>query len=157
MLLNVSMFLFVVVVLSVGLMVHFMPQRKTKKRTYTVTHTAVENISCTAPGGQLFVYSYHDNQDYNAIPFSYALVTVYEDNDNVAFLWNIYTREKYRRQGYAREIIRYLQTQFDEIITQYDRGYLNQSGVRLCVSCGFEIKPKLWKNVSGELIWRKDA
>lgn len=90
------------------------------------------------------------------LPYGWALITFdNEKSPQRCVLWMIHVRSQHRRKGYGRALIAYLQDSFDEVVTHYEIGIVNTAGVRLCVSCGFEMKPQMFKKEAPELIWKK--
>lgn len=91
--------------------------------------------------------------DPKSVPYAYAILNRQSDSVNEASLYFIYCREAYRRCGHAERLLRYLQTKFDTIITHYET--MNSEGTKLCIKCGFEMKPSMFKNLPNQLIWRR--
>ena len=109
-------------------------------------------IEITIPDGDFAVYSLLQ-PNTKAIPYAYAILNKLPDVQNEALLWFIYCREAYRRRGYAEKLIRYLQIKFDTLITNYDT--MTGAGTKLCMKCGFEIKPSIFKNRPNMLTWKR--
>jgi GNAT superfamily N-acetyltransferase len=115
-----------------------------------------ENLSVSVyiPEGRVAVYSLHQ-PDRKAIPYGWALLTGDENAPDEAILWDIFVRDRYRRRGYGRRLIGALQSRYRRILTQYEKGVVNSAGVRLCLACGFQMKPALFKNHPPWLIWER--
>ena len=91
----------------------------------------------------------------DALPAGWALITYDETKPERCVLWMIHVRERERRKGYGRALIAYLMDSFDEIVTHYEVGIVNAAGTKLCLACGFVMKPSLFKKQASELVWRK--
>ena len=114
-------------------------------------------ISVVVPDGQPLFYQLHEH-DPRETPVSWAFVVVSPTSPKTASLWYIQTRKKHQGKGYAQELIKGLQGYYDKIITNYEKGPITGEGTKLCMKCGFELKPSLFKNIPNELIWeRKNA
>ena len=111
-------------------------------------------VKMMIPGGTVAVFSLCQ-KDTRAVPYCWAMLSFPQDG-NDAVLWMIYTREQYRGKGYAKKLIKVLQSRYDSIYTEYEKGIVNSAGVRLCMACGFTLKSQMFRNVPPELSWRKE-
>jgi hypothetical protein len=109
-------------------------------------------ITIAQPQGVPFFYQI-GLKDEN-LPATWAMVEHSLDN-KAAFLWFICTPEKMRRKGFARDMIRVLQTRYEFLETQYTEDIINSPGVRLCLSCGFKPVRSLSKKMPSRLVWRR--
>lgn len=127
-----------------------------RKRSVRFTIDGEERgvYSILLPKGRTVVYSLHQ-EDKKAVPFSWALLTVEDENPESCIFWMVYTREKFRRQGHAQHLIHILQQKYSYIYTQFERGIVNSAGVRLCLKCGFQMKQQIHKNQPPELSWER--
>lgn len=126
-----------------------------KKPIETDMETDKYTYSIMKPAGAMAVISIHQTGDPGAIPYGWVMITGHDDCPKECILWMVYIREKYRGNGFAKALIGMLQTKYDRIVTQYERGIINSAGVRLCISCGFDLKRQMFKNVPADLIWTK--
>ena len=102
-------------------------------------------IGVMIPEGHVAVYVLKQ-PDEKAIPYSWVMITGIDESPQEATVWMIYTRPSCRGKGHAKKLLKYLQTRYDKLTTNYERGLLNAPGVRLCISCGFDLKAQLFKN-----------
>lgn len=91
--------------------------------------------------GTIRVVQLFDRRHYPTKPVAYAMVT---EHARKLVLWFIYTDQHYRRRGYGRQLLRFLQSTCDEIRTQINI----REGNKLCLSTDF-VKEAGW------IIWRK--
>lgn len=109
-------------------------------------------VSVVLPQGvPLFVQiGSHDGVEHH----TWALIE-HSIDDTAAFLWFIFTPEHDRRKGYAKELLRILQTRYDRIETDYTSDILNSAGTLLCLKCGFVPVKSLFKKTPHRLVWKK--
>ena len=86
-------------------------------------------------------------------PVGWAWVSAKDESGCI--LHAIMIQENHRGKGYAKQLIKRLQTIYEEIKTQWSTPLLSSAGVQLCIKCGFEIKPIISKKKGGELVWKK--
>jgi len=112
------------------------------------------NVTIAEPRGLAQFWQISDPVKKGVKPYAWAFIV----SDPVAaecFLWMVYVRENVRRQGYGRDMLRILQEKFKKITTHYDRGIVSKPGVKLCMACGFRMKPALYKRDASELVWER--
>jgi len=122
-----------------------------KKITLQSIKDSSAPVEVIIPAGDFAIYSLLQD-DTKAIPFAYAIINRQPDSNNEALLWFIYCREAHRRHGHAERLLQYLQSKFDVLITHYET--MTSLGTKLCMKCGFELKPSMYKNRPNELIWK---
>ena len=144
----IAPFILITIVLTCIIYRLMMPNR------ITVPVSLTENYSVLAPDGNLLVYSLHQPNKRD-VPYSWAMVTVPEDDSTSCILWMIYTREKYRNSGYGCRLVKVLQQKYDYIYTQYERGIVGSPGVRLMLKCGFVMHRQMFKNQPPTLEWKR--
>lgn len=155
--LNTTFLIIFCIVVIVSIVVHDLCFRRLKRRMQPLKldeFDALHSIGVMVPDGNTAIFALRQ-PDPKAIPYGWVLVTGVDETPKEANLWFIYVREKERGRGHAKKLIRYLQDKYDVIYTGYERGLLNTPGVRLCLSCGFELKAQLFKNQPGQLIWKR--
>jgi ribosomal protein S18 acetylase RimI-like enzyme len=157
--LNTAMLIFVVALLLATLVFvvaewwrHRVPTKRTRSTSREIPECDLP-VSVTVPAGEVAVFSLHQ-KDKTKVPYAWAMISVLPDSTE-AVLWDIYVRENYRRMGYGKKLIQFLQTRYNSIYTEYEKGIVNSAGVRLCVACGFKMKPQMFKNAPPELSWHK--
>jgi len=90
----------------------------------------------------------HDiNKRQEPVGFAYYVIQA----DSSIMLVHIEVEPQFRRKGYGKDIIRWLQARYPMMIT----GYSTHEGRGLCLNCGFEIEGDPNKMIP-KLVWRYD-
>jgi GNAT superfamily N-acetyltransferase len=85
-------------------------------------------------------------EPYQSEAKAYVLITG-TPTPGIIILWFVYTIPQYRRKGYAKKLVKYLQSQASVIIT--GKGGSLREGNKLMRKCGF-------KSEGDSLVWRKE-
>lgn len=127
-----------------------MAKKSFDKKTYESNLT----VDVYIPLGIVHTIAIRDPK-VDSLPLGWAQIAVDPESPTECVLWAIVVREKFRRLGYGKELIKELQKRYERITTQHSQGITDGAGINLCVSCGFKIKKRLFRNQPGDCTWSR--
>lgn len=140
---------------SLGMVVWCIHTSKPKHTPASVANSVFGKYKVVraAPQGPVAFWQIAPSQG-KELPYAWAMVE-YDPETMVAFLWMIFVREEIRNQGYGTDMMRCLQETFREIRTHYYPEIISRPGIKLCLKCGFDIQPPMFKRDVGVLTWKR--
>lgn len=100
------------------------------------------------PNGEVSIVRIYDIDKDKRFPIGNVIICTYDDYVEVI---HIFVQIKYRGQGYAQCLIKYLQSNYDYIITGWEDS--ENKGRELFMKMGFKLKRSLFKTKLSTLEW----